>query len=109
MDGLGRLGVGGRLRRRRGRAPRDPQRLPTCGTSRRFGVGRRGPHALAPADALFTNDMSTLEFGQVRYGAICYDGGKMIMDGTVFRVAADYCLSIPSYDSDLAWYRNSCR
>ncbi|MGH2851214.1 MAG: aminomethyltransferase family protein, partial [Solirubrobacteraceae bacterium] len=65
----------------------------------------RGPDALALADALFTNDMSTLEFGQVRYGAICDDDGKMVMDGTVFRVAADHCLSVTSYDSDLAWYR----
>ena len=65
----------------------------------------RGPDALALADALFTNDMSTLEFGQVRYGAICDDDGKMIMDGTIFRVAADHCLSVTSYDSDLAWYR----
>jgi aminomethyltransferase len=65
----------------------------------------RGPDALALADALFTNDMSTLELGQVRYGAICDEDGKMIMDGTIFRVAADHCLSVTSYDSDLAWYR----
>ncbi|HVD58162.1 MAG TPA: hypothetical protein VNC17_15065, partial [Thermoleophilaceae bacterium] len=31
----------------------------------------KGPDALALADALFTNDMSALEVGQVRYGAIC--------------------------------------
>jgi aminomethyltransferase len=65
----------------------------------------RGPDALALADALFTNDMSTLDLGQVRYGAICDEDGRMIMDGTIFRVAADHCLSVTSYDSDLAWYR----
>jgi aminomethyltransferase len=65
----------------------------------------RGPDALALADALFTNDMSKLEIGQVRYGAICDEQGKMIMDGTVFRLADDHCLSITSYDSDLAWFR----
>jgi aminomethyltransferase len=29
----------------------------------------------------------------------------MIMDGTVFHVAPDHCLSITSYDSDLEWFR----
>ena len=68
----------------------------------------RGADALALADALFTNDMSTLELGQVRYGAICDEQGKMIMDGTVFRIAPDHCLSITSYDSDLAHFRAVC-
>lgn len=65
----------------------------------------RGPDALALADALFTNDMSKLEIGQVRYGAICDEQGKMVMDGTVFHVAEHHCLSVTSYDSDLEWYR----
>jgi aminomethyltransferase len=29
----------------------------------------------------------------------------MIMDGTIFRMADDHCLSITSYDSDLDWFR----
>jgi aminomethyltransferase len=49
--------------------------------------------------------MSALEIGQVRYGAICDEDGKMIMDGTVFHVADGHCFSITSYDSDLDWYR----
>ena len=57
----------------------------------------RGRDALALADVLFTNDMSSLAIGQVRYGAICDEQGKMIMDGTVFRMADDHCLSITSY------------
>ncbi len=65
----------------------------------------QGPDALALCDALFTNDMSTLAIGQVRYGAICDEQGKMIMDGTVFRMGAEHCLSITSYDSDLDWFR----
>src|SRR6201986_2671310 len=65
----------------------------------------RGPDAGARADALFTNDMSALELGQVRYGAICDEHGKMIMDGTVFKLGEGHCLSITSYDSDLAWFR----
>jgi len=65
----------------------------------------RGADALALCDVLFTNDMSSLAIGQVRYGAICDEQGKMIMDGTVFRIADDHCLSITSYDSDLEWFR----
>jgi len=65
----------------------------------------RGPDALALADMLFTNDMAAIEIGQVRYGAICDENGKMIMDGTVFHLAEGHCFSITSYDSDLDWYR----
>jgi aminomethyltransferase len=65
----------------------------------------RGPDAVALADALFTNDMGALEVGQVRYGAICDDQGKMIMDGTVFKLADDHLMSITSYDSDLDWFK----
>src|SRR5579862_2304752 len=64
-----------------------------------------GPDAIALADALFTNDMAGLVDGQVRYGAICDDQGKMVMDGTIFRLADDHCMSVTSYDSDLDWYR----
>src|SRR5436305_12432879 len=65
----------------------------------------RGPDAIALCDALFTNDMAALDVGQVRYGALCDEQGKMIMDGTVFRLADDHCLSITSYDSDLDWFK----
>lgn len=65
----------------------------------------RGPDAVALADALFTSDMAALEVGQARYGAICDEHGAMVMDGTVFKFAADRCLSITSYDSDLDWFR----
>jgi aminomethyltransferase len=65
----------------------------------------RGPDALALTDVLFANDMAALEIGQVRYGPLCDEQGKMIMDGTVFRLADDHCLSITSYDSDLAWFK----
>ncbi len=64
-----------------------------------------GPDALALCDVLFTNDMSSLAVGQVRYGAICDEQGMMIMDGTVFRHSDEHCLSITSYDSDLDWFR----
>jgi aminomethyltransferase len=65
----------------------------------------KGPDALALADVLFTNDMSALEVGQVRYGAICDEDGLMVMDGTIFKFSDDHCFSITSYDSDLDWFR----
>jgi aminomethyltransferase len=65
-----------------------------------------GPDALALADVLFTNDMSALEVGQVRYGALCDEQGLMVMDGTIFKFADDHCFSITSYDSDLEHFRN---
>lgn len=65
----------------------------------------RGPDALGLADALFTNDMASLEVGQVRYGPICDEHGLMVMDGTVFNLGEGHCLSITSYDSDLDWFR----
>ena len=65
----------------------------------------RGPDALRLCDALYTNDMAALVDGQVKYGALCDEQGRMIMDGTVFRYAEDHCLSITSYDSDLDWFR----
>jgi aminomethyltransferase len=65
----------------------------------------RGPGALALADAVFTNDMASLEVGQVRYGPICDENGMMVMDGTVFNLGDNHCLSITSYDSDLEWFK----
>jgi aminomethyltransferase len=65
----------------------------------------RGPDALRLADLLFTNDMASLELGQVRYGPLCDEQGKMVMDGTIFHVEPEHCLSITSYDSDLEWFR----
>lgn len=65
----------------------------------------RGPGALSLADVVFTNDMASLEVGQVRYGPICDEKGLMVMDGTVFNLGDDHCLSITSYDSDLEWFR----
>lgn len=64
-----------------------------------------GPDTMKLADLLYTNDMSTLTVGQVRYGALCNEDGKMVMDGTVFKQADDRAFSVTSYDSDLDWYR----
>lgn len=63
--------------------------------------GFAGPDALRAADRIFTNDMLSLEVGQVRYAPFCNESGKMIGDGTVFRTADDQCIAVTALDSDL--------
>jgi len=59
-----------------------------------------GPQALLAADRFFTNDMRSMQPGQVRYGAFCDDDGRMLGDGTVFALAADRCWVITALESD---------
>jgi aminomethyltransferase len=59
-----------------------------------------GPQALLAADRFFTNDMRSMQPGQVRYGAFCDDDGRMLGDGTVFALAADSCWVITALESD---------
>ena len=48
-----------------------------------------GPDAPAFLDMLYTNLMSTLKVGMIRYGVMCGVDGMAIDDGTVFRLAPD--------------------
>jgi aminomethyltransferase len=59
-----------------------------------------GPQALLAADRFFTNDMRSMQPGQVRYGAFCDDDGRMLGDGTVFALAADRCWVITALETD---------
>jgi aminomethyltransferase len=61
----------------------------------------QGPDALVAADRIFTNDMLGLEAGQVRYAPFCDENGKMVGDGTVFKLADDRCIAVTALDSDL--------
>jgi aminomethyltransferase len=61
----------------------------------------RGPDALKVADRVFTNDMLSLQVGQVRYAPFCDENGKMVGDGTVFKFADDHCWLVTALDSDL--------
>src|SRR5204863_3021466 len=61
----------------------------------------RGADALAAADRIFTNDMLSLEVGQVRYGPFCDENGKMVGDGTVFNVRDGRAWVVTALDSDL--------
>jgi sarcosine oxidase subunit alpha len=49
----------------------------------------QGPDSGAFLDLLYTNMMSTLKVGMVRYGVMCGVDGMVIDDGTVMRLAED--------------------
>ncbi|HYM49348.1 MAG TPA: aminomethyltransferase family protein [Candidatus Limnocylindrales bacterium] len=50
----------------------------------------RGREALRAAERLHSNDVRHLKTGQVRYGAFCDEQGRMIDDGTVFKLEDDH-------------------
>lgn len=50
----------------------------------------RGKDAPALLDKIYTHWLSKLEVGRARYGVICDDGGMILDDGTVARLADDY-------------------
>ena len=60
----------------------------------------RGPDATVVADRWFTNDVRSLQTGQLRYGAFCDDNGAMLGDGTVFRFGLDRLLAVTALPSD---------
>ncbi len=49
----------------------------------------QGPDAGAFLDRMYTNLMSSLKVGSIRYGVMCGVDGMVIDDGTVFRLAED--------------------
>ncbi|AWS46222.1 2Fe-2S iron-sulfur cluster-binding protein [Streptosporangium sp. 'caverna'] len=49
----------------------------------------QGPDAAELLDRLYTNMMSTLKVGAIRYGVMCRPDGMVFDDGTVIRLAAD--------------------
>jgi len=65
----------------------------------------RGPDAMKAADRIFTNDMLSLEVGQVRYAPFCDENGKLVGECTVFKTADDECLAVTALDSDLDHFR----
>ncbi|MFG2029101.1 sarcosine oxidase subunit delta family protein [Streptomyces sp. NPDC048825] len=49
----------------------------------------QGPDAAVVLDRLYTNMMSTLKVGMIRYGVMCRPDGMLFDDGTVIRLAQD--------------------
>jgi aminomethyltransferase len=50
----------------------------------------RGKDALRLVNRVITRDAAKCAVGQALYGCICEDDGKVIQDGTVFRLAPDH-------------------
>ena len=72
----------------------------------------QGPDAGEFLDLLYTNMMSTLKVGMVRYGVMCGVDGMVIDDGTVMRLADDrYQVFTTTGGAATSWsgWRNGCR
>lgn len=68
----------------------------------------RGPGALDAAERLVTCSVADLRPGRVRYGLLCNDGGGVVDDVTVYRLAEDavfFCVNAANREKDLAWIR----
>jgi glycine cleavage system T protein (aminomethyltransferase) len=66
----------------------------------------RGPDALRALQRLTTNDVSTLEIGQVQYSLLCYEDGGIVDDLTLYRLADDHYMmtvNASNIDKDWAW------
>jgi len=67
-----------------------------------------GPDALNNIQMLVTNDMSTLNVGQVRYSPLCNDQGGFVDDLIVYRMGEErYMLVVnaSNREKDVAWMR----
>jgi aminomethyltransferase len=63
-----------------------------------------GPEALVALQSLTTNDVSTLDIGQVQYSALCYPDGGIVDDLTVYRLGAErYMLTVNAGNIDKDW------
>jgi sarcosine oxidase, subunit alpha len=56
----------------------------------------QGPDAAVLLDRLYTNMLSSLEVGRIRYGVLCGADGMVLDDGTVLRLAEDHFLLYPT-------------
>jgi len=66
----------------------------------------RGPDALRALQRLTTNDVSTLEVGQVQYSLLCYEDGGIVDDLTLYRLTNDHYMmtvNASNIDKDWAW------
>jgi aminomethyltransferase len=64
-----------------------------------------GPDAEEFMQLVVTRDVSRLSVGQVVYTAVCNEGGTMIDDATVFRLAQDNFRFVGGDDYDGVWLR----
>jgi aminomethyltransferase len=65
-----------------------------------------GPDALRFLDRLMTRDMTKLAVGRVAYAIWCNDDGKVVEDGTVFRLAEqEYLINVQ--EQNLSWFQDT--
>ena len=67
----------------------------------------QGPDAARAADYIFTQDVLTLEPGQIRYSPFCDRDGKMVGDATVFNVAEGRLWTFTARDGDGEHFREA--
>jgi len=66
----------------------------------------RGPDAARALQRLTTNDVSSLEVGQVQYSLLCYEDGGIVDDLTLYRLTDDHYMmtvNASNIDKDWAW------
>jgi aminomethyltransferase len=65
-----------------------------------------GPDAERLVDRLITRSAARIRVGQVAYASWCDDDGKLIEDGTVFRLAEDV-FQINAQEPQLRWFQDT--
>jgi aminomethyltransferase len=64
----------------------------------------RGPDARLALERLTTNDVSTLQVGQVQYSLLCYEHGGIVDDLTLYRLTDDrYMMTVNASNIDKDW------
>ncbi len=72
----------------------------------------RGPDALAFLQTITTNDVASLEVGQVQYSLMCLPDGGIVDDLTLYRIKRDEFLmtvNAANIDKDWAWVQEHLR
>ncbi len=64
-----------------------------------------GPQAAAVVDRMVPRDVSSCKVGQILYSPWCDDNGKVVDDGTVWRLAKDH-FRITAADPSLRWIQD---
>ena len=70
-----------------------------------FKYDIQGPEALRLIDKTVTRDMAQCEVGQIKYTPWCDEAGKIIDDGTVWRLGEDH-FRLTSADPNLRWLQD---
>ena len=70
-----------------------------------FKYDIQGPGALSLINKMVTRDMTRCEIGQIKYTPWCDEGGKIIDDGTVWRLGEEH-FRVTAADPNLRWLQD---